>query len=113
MLLRRDGGQAEEWGCSCVGMEGRQGVSDLPAELSSSERPLLLIACAPAHQASQNFFDRLGRSAFLRQRNHLSTFLTGRSHRLAKLIRAPWKTGKAAVIRSRSEGLSRQHRHCV
>lgn len=54
------------------------------------------MACAPAHQASLNFFDRLGRSMFLRRRNHFSTFLTGRSHCLAKLSSSAWKTGEAA-----------------
>jgi len=29
--LRRDGGQAVERGCSCVGMEGRQRSGDAPA----------------------------------------------------------------------------------
>lgn len=61
-------------------------------ELSSGDRLLLLTACAPTHLASQNFFDRLGRSVFLRRRNHLSTFRTGRSHCLAKEISSPWKT---------------------
>lgn len=80
------------------------GGSKMPAKLRASERPLQLTACAPAHQASQNFFDRLGRSVFLRRRNHLSTFLTGRSHCLAKLISSPWKTGEEVGFRFRFEG---------
>lgn len=74
-----------------------QGRPRLPSvqggtELSSGDRLLLPTARAPTHQASQNFFDRLGRSVFLRRRNHLSTFLTGRSHCWAKVISSPWKT---------------------
>ena len=100
-------------GCSLHRVEGRLGGSELPAELSSGERPLLLMACAPAHQASQNFFDRLGRSVFLRRRNQLSTFLTGRSHRLAKLSSSPWKRGEEAGFRSRFEGQKGQYGHLV
>lgn len=97
----------------CIGVEGRLGSSELPTELSSGGRPLLLMACAAAHQASQNFLDRLALSVFLRRRNHLSTLLSGRSHCLAKLSSSPWKRGENAGFRPSLEGQMWQYGHLV